>query len=89
MSRTVSTDFHVGQVVTCSDPEAFLMPLRGYLKDRMGVVTEVFPSVRPNEFYCGAINQLHVKWGKRNNRGKEKEIRMYPADVIPYPPETV
>jgi hypothetical protein len=88
MSRPVSTDFHVGQIVTCADPEIFLMPLREYLKGRTGVVTEVFPAVRPDEFYCGAINKLCVKWGKRNNRGKEKEIRMYPSDLNPYPPET-
>jgi hypothetical protein len=89
MSHLVSTDFHVGQVVTCADPECFLMPLRGYLKGRTGVVTEVFPAVRPNEFYCGAINQLRVKWCKRNNRGKEKELRMCPRDLNPYLPETV
>jgi hypothetical protein len=81
--RKVSTDFTVGQVVKCPDPKAFLSPLDKYLTDRTGVVLEVFPVNRPNANYCGPTNSVSVLWGKRNGRGKEKEMTMQARDVEP------
>ena len=82
MSHKRSEEFIIGQRVSCVDPDEFLQPTRNYLKDRTGVVTKVYPPERPDEYYCGLINQVRVLWGKRGGRGKEKEITMYPRDLI-------
>ena len=81
MSRKTSADFEVGQVVRCRDPEIYLQPLRDYLKNREGVVERVLPVVRPDEYYCGHVNKVVVKWGKRNGRGKERSEMMDPRDI--------
>lgn len=83
MKRRTSADFKVGQVVRCADPEVFLQPLRNYLKDREGTVEKVLPVVRPDDYYCGHINKVVVKWGKRNGRGKERTEMMDPRDIQP------
>lgn len=77
-----SDDFEVGQQVLCANPEKFLQPERSYLAGRRGTVVKVFPHERPDDFYCGPIGQVKVLWGKRNGRGKEKEINMRPRDLI-------
>jgi hypothetical protein len=76
-----SEEFQIGQEVECLNTETFLEPMRSYLRDRKGIVTNVYPSVRPDNFYCGRINQVRILWGKRNGRGKEKEIAMQPRDL--------
>jgi hypothetical protein len=76
-----SEDFEVGQVVTCKDPGCFLQPLRSYLKDRQGTVQRVYPARRPDDRYCGPVNQVSVLWAKRNGRGKEQNITMHARDL--------
>lgn len=76
-----SDEFEVGNKVECVDADTFLQPARSYLTNRAGTVINVYPSSRPDEFYCGQINKVNVLWGKRNGRGKEREIMMYPCDL--------
>ena len=76
-----SDDFEVGQLVECVSAETFLQPERGYLTGRSGTVVKIFPRSRTDNFYCGQINKVKVLWGKRNGRGKEKEMTMYPRDL--------
>lgn len=76
-----SDDFEIGQQVRCLDTETFLQPTRSYLADRVGTVIKIFPRSRPDNFYCGQINKVKVLWGKRNGRGKEKEMTMHPRDL--------
>jgi len=78
-----SEDFEVGQVVTCKDPECFLQPFRSYLKGRQGTVEKVYPARRPDDQYCGPVNQVEVLWAKRNGRGKEQRVIMHPRDLSP------
>lgn len=81
--KTSSEDFHIGQKVVCRDPDVFLQPLRSYLKDRTGTVERVYPATRPDEYYCGQVNKVSVRWGKRNGRGKERVELMRPRDILP------
>lgn len=76
-----SDEFQIGQKVECADAEVFLQPSRSYLADREGVVIKIYPSRRPDDFYCGPINQVKILWLKRNGCGKEKEMTMHPRDL--------
>ena len=79
-----STDFSVGQIVTCTDPERFISSTAKYLTNREGVVISVAPADLSREerrTYAGWINRVHVEWQKRNGRGKTQRIWMHPDDI--------
>lgn len=75
-------DFHVGQKVVVPKPEDFVGPVCAYLKDRVGVVTVVWPSTGDRDTALRR-NQVQVLWGKRNGRGKEKSMIMGPKWIAP------
>jgi hypothetical protein len=81
-----STDFSIGQVVTCTDPERFISSVAKYLTNREGVVISVAPpdlSLEASLAHGGWINRVHVEWQKRNGRGKTQRIWMRPDDIAP------
>lgn len=80
--RRVAEDFHVGQKVKVEDSSVFISEVANYVRDRVGTVAEVWPSDTPRDSPMRR-NQLRVKWGKRNGRGKEKEMVMQPRDLLP------
>jgi len=81
MAIKTSDDFKVGDVVMCPCPEHFLSATAKFLTGREGVVIRSFPVKVPDPYYCGHTNKVVVKWGKRNGRGKEKEMMLSPWDV--------
>lgn len=81
-----STDFSVGQVVTCTNPKRFISSVAKYLTNREGVVISVAPAGLSREerrAYCGWVNRVHVEWQKRNGRGKTERMWMDPSDIAP------
>lgn len=73
-------DFTVGQMVTCTNPESFLSEKRRYLTGRTGVVENIWPSTAdPNRAL--RLNEVKVRWLKKNGRGNEQTMLMRPEDL--------
>lgn len=86
--RRVAEDFHIGQKVMVKDASVFISEVANYVRGRVGTVMELWPSDAPRDSLM-MRNQLRVKWGKRNGRGKEKDMIMQPRDLLPAAPPTI
>lgn len=80
--RLTSADFHVGQRVRCRDPEGFVADWRNYLRDRTGVVEKVGPAERRERGDC-FVNEVRVRWERRNGRGKERTDWFNARELVP------
>lgn len=82
VEKPKAENFTVGQRVVCADPTRFMKEKCRYLTNREGVVERVWPSTGDPKTAM-RINEVSVRWGKRNGRGKEQIMRMRPDYLQP------